>query len=260
MADLKILVLVKQTFTTEARIQLDAQGKIVDKGIKYVISPYDEYAVEKAIQMQEAGGGIVRILTVGSDKTLETMRIALAMGAAEAVRVWDPCLETADSQITAQVIAAAMKKVPFDLVLAGKAAVDDQSYEVPARVAGLLGLPLVNAITSLSVSGTTAKVERETDAGKETIEVPLPAVLTAEKGLAEPRYPTLPNIMKAKKKPVQVYGLGDIGLSAAALKPAVQVLGLSTPAPRKGAAIIGGSPQEAVKELVRRLKEEAKVL
>jgi len=259
MADLRILVLVKQTFNTEARIQLTGDGGIDDKGIKLICNPYDEFAIEEAVQMKERGDAShVRMLTVGPDKAVEALRQGLAMGADEAVRVWDDALAGADGGSIANVLAAAIKKYEWDLLLCGKIAVDDQAFEVPGRLSVLLDTPVINAAAKIELADGGVKVTRDTDAGTETLLTKLPAMVTAEKGLNEPRYPPLPKIMKAKRKPIEDLSLADLGGDL--VKQMISVTGNELPPERSGATMIKGSAAEQAAELVRLLKEEAKVL
>jgi electron transfer flavoprotein beta subunit len=259
MADLKVLVLVKQTFNTEARIQLTGDGNIDDKGIKLICNPYDEFAIEEAVRMKEQGHAAhVRLLTIGPDKAAEALRQGLAMGADDAVRIWDDSLASADNKTVAAVLAAAVKKYEWDLLLCGKVAVDDQSAEVPGRLSILLDTPVINAAAKIEFVDGSVKVTRDTDAGTETLLTRLPAFITAEKGLNEPRYPPLPKIMKAKKKTIEQPSLADLG--ADPVKQTITVLKNELPPERKGATMIKGNPAEQAAELVRLLREEAKVL
>jgi len=259
MADLKVLVLVKQTFNTEARIQLTGDGGIDDKGIKLICNPYDEFAIEEAVQMKERGDAShVRLVTVGPDKAVEALRQGLAMGADEAVRVWDDALAGADGGSIANVLAAAIKKYEWDLLLCGKIAVDDQAFEVPGRLSVLLDTPAINAAAKIELVDGGVKVTRDTDAGTETLLTKLPALITTEKGLNEPRYPPLPKIMKAKRKPIDDLTLADLGGDL--VKRLLSVTGNELPPERSGATMIKGSAAEQAAELVRLLREEAKVL
>ncbi len=258
MADLKILVLVKQTFNTEARIKLADDGGIDDKGIKLICNPYDEFAIEEAVQMKERGDAShVRLLTLGPDSSVDALRQGLAMGADEAARVWDDGLLTADNAAIASVLAAAIKKFEWDLLLCGKIAVDDQAFEVPGRISVLLNTPLINAAAKIELADGGVRVARDTDAGTETLLSKLPAFISAEKGLNEPRYPPLPKIMKAKRKPIEDIALADLG---AEVGSTVEILGHELPPEKTGAKMVKGSPAEQAAELVRLLKEEAKVL
>ncbi len=258
MGDLKALVLVKQTFNTEARIKLTDDGGIDDKGIKLICNPYDEFAIEEAVQMKERGEvSHVRLLTLGDEKSVEALRQGLAMGADEAVRVWDDSLVGADNATVAAALAAAIKKYEWDLLLCGKIAVDDQSFEVPGRLSVLLDAPLVNAAAKIELVDGGVKVTRDTDAGTETLLSKLPAFISTEKGLNEPRYPPLPKIMKAKRKPIEDVSPADLGVE---VKQSVTITGRELPPERTGATMIKGNAAEQAAELVRLLKEEAKVL
>ncbi len=258
MADLKVLVLVKQTFNTEARIQLAGDGGIDDKGVKVIVNPYDEFAIEEAVQMKEKSiASHVRLLSVGPKAIEDTMRQGIAMGADDATRVWDDSLATADNGAIAEVLAAAIRKYEWNLILAGKVAVDDQSFEVPGRLSVLLDVPIINSAVKIVQSDGAVTVTRETDAGTETVEAKLPAIVTAEKGLNEPRYPPLPKIMKAKKKAVDELTLAALGVQ---VRKTVTIAGHDLPPARSEAKMVKGKPSEAVPELVRLLKEEAKVL
>ena len=158
----------------------------------------------------------------------------------------------------ANVLAAAIRKYEWNLILAGKVAVDDQAFEVPGRLSVLLDVPVINAAVKIDVSDGAVTVTRETDAGTETLEAKLPVLLTTEKGLNEPRYPPLPKIMKAKKMPIDELKPADLGGDL--LRQTVRITGHELPPPRSGAKMIKGKPAEAAAELVRLLREEAKVL
>jgi electron transfer flavoprotein beta subunit len=257
---MKIVVTIKQTFSTEARIAIE-NGAVSDKGIKSVVNPYDEFAVEEAIKAREAGNATeVVVLTLGPDKAGEALRQCLAMGADSAYRVWDDSLAVDcawDAQ--AAVLAAALEKLkPWDLLMAGKIAVDDQAGIVVSRAAEILGIPQIATISKLDFEEGKVVARREMDGYQEIVEAPLPALVTADKSLNTPRYPTLPNIMKAKKKPLEVWSLSDVGASAAT--PGVQRTNLSLPPAKKGAQIIAGEPAEAAQKLAELLHSEAKAI
>ncbi len=257
---MRIVVTVKQTFTTEAKIVID-NGAVSDKGVKYIVNPYDEFAVEEAIKAREAGvAHEVAVLTVGPPRANEALRQCLAMGADSAFRLWDEAL-AADCawEPQAAALAAALEKMkPWDLVLAGKVAVDDGAGIVVARAAERLGLPQINVISKLEFEDGRIVARREMDGYQEIVEAPLPALATADKSLNTPRYPTLPNIMKAKKKPLTEWSLADVGLTAGA--PGWQRVGLELPPSKKGAKMIAGDPAQAAEELARLLHLEAKVI
>ena len=198
--NLKVLVCVKQTFDTEAKIELK-DGKISDAGINLIINPYDEVAVEGGIQLKEKGVVTeVVVLTAGSDKGMDAIRTALAMGADRGILVKQDT--AADEYARAVALAAAIKAENPDIILAGHVAADDGSSQVPTRIAEILGLPHVNVITAIEVAGGKATCTSEADGGTAVTEVTLPAVISSQVSWNEPRYPSMKGIMAAKKKPV----------------------------------------------------------
>ncbi|MDR0357004.1 MAG: electron transfer flavoprotein subunit beta/FixA family protein [Clostridiales Family XIII bacterium] len=256
---MNIIVSVKQTFDTEAKIALNAEGKISDDGVTLVINPYDEFAVEEALKLKEKFGGEVTVVCAGGEKAQEAIRTALAMGCDKAVRVDISGLEDADEWVVAEVLAKAVSELPYDIVLSGRIAVDDGSSQVAVRLAEALGIPSVSSILKLEIEGDTATATREIDGGAEVIEVKLPALFTAQKGLNEPRYPSMMGIMKAKKKEIATKGLADIGFGEV---PAAKMSApkYSLPTSRAGGKMIPGDATEATKELARLLREEAKAI
>jgi electron transfer flavoprotein beta subunit len=249
----KLAVCVKRVPDSEARIRIGADGKGIDEsGVKFVLNPYDEYAVEEALKLKEvAGSGEVVVLSVGSDAAQETIRTALAMGADRGVLLKTGSLPL-DPLPVAQALAAELKDGGYDLVLFGKVAIDDSSHAIGVMVAELLGLPCVSAAARLVVADGKGTGEREIEGGVEVVEFALPAVVTADKGLNEPRYPALRGIMMAKKKPLEVK---EAGLGAGGL----EVVSLAYPPERKAGRIVGEGP-DAVPALIEALKNEAKVL
>jgi len=249
----KIAVCLKRVPDTETRIKVSADGKSLDEaGVKFILNPYDEFAVEEALQRKEkAGAGEVAVYSVGPATTQETIRTALAMGADRGVLLQTDRVP-ADGFEVAKALAAELKAASFDLILFGKMAIDDYNQQVGPMVAQLLDLPCVTSVAHLTIEGQTGTAEREIEGGVEVVTFPLPAVLTAEKGLNEPRYPALKGIMAAKKKPLEVkpvsFGPGGI-----------DVLAMTPPAERASGRIVGEGAA-AVPELVRLLREEAKVL
>lgn len=257
---MNIVVYMKQTFDTEAKIVLDSSGKIDSTGVNLVINPYDEYAIEEALQLKEKFGGEVTLVSVGNERAQEALRTALAMGCDQAILVNDPALDNPDEWVKAEVLAKAVSTIPYDIILGGRIAVDDGSSQVAVRLADALNIPSVSSILKLDVEDNKATVVREIDGGTEVIEVSLPAVLTAQKGLNVPRYPSMMGIMKAKKKEIKVMTLADLGTSSAELTGKMKTLEYSLPSPRKGGIKITGEPADAAKELARVLREEAKVI
>ncbi len=261
---MNIVVLMKRVPDTETRIQV-RNGQVVTEGISWVISPYDEYAVEEALQLIEKHGGRVTLVTLGPDDAKETIRKGLALGADEAIHLNDPAFLNGDASTTAKVLAAACKKLQYDLILAGKQAVDEDNAQVPVRVAELLGLPDVNSVIQLELGADlkSARCTREVDGERDVVATSLPAVITAQQGLNEPRYPSLKGIMGAKKKPITDWKAVDLGIDPAtvgAKGAKVEIIHVEPPAARPPGKIIPGDPAVASKELVRLLREEAKVI
>ncbi len=263
---MNVIVCVKQTPDTEAVIKIDDSGKkIVEQGIKFILNPYDEFAVEEALKVKEKLGGTVTVYCLGPQRSVEAIRTALAMGADKSVHLDDPAFLDGDGYATAKALAEAIKKEPFDIIFCGREAVDEGKAEVGEMLAEFLGIPHVTFITSFELSddGKKAVVKREVEGGEETFEVELPAVFTAQKGLNEPRYPSLPGIMKAKKKELKPVKAADLGLSPDEIGEAgarVSIVSLDYPPERPPGKILEGEPEEVVKELVKLLKEEAKVI
>jgi len=250
---LNILVCLKQTFDTEAKIELK-DGKINAQGIKNIINPYDEFAVEEALKLKEANGGEVTTISVGSDQTQEALRQALAMGADKAILVEFP---NSDEHATAKALAKAVQGMEFDLILGGHVAIDDNSGQIAIRLAEELDLPQVNVVTKLEINDGKAVCTREIEGGVQIVETPLPTVITCQKGLNEPRYPSLKGIMQAKKKELKRIGLEELGLT---VDNKVEILEVFLPPQKEAGKVIEGEAEEAAGELVRLLKEEAKVI
>ena len=260
---MNILVFVKRVPDTESRIRIQHETRtIAEDGLNFVISPYDEYAVEEALRLKEAKGATVRAVSLGRDEAATILRKCLAMGADEAILIKDEAPEAYDGLRTARIIARAVERKlgPADLLLFGKQSVGADNGQVPAMVAELLGLPQATVVTKLEIEGASATALREIEGGLERVALTLPAVVSAQKGLNEPRYETLKGIMAAKKKPVPVITLEELGFVAADLAPAVETVGLDIPAARQAGKILKGEPAETARELVRLLHDEAKVI
>jgi len=249
----KIAVCVKRVPDSEARIKIGADGKSIDEtGVKFVLNTYDEYAVEEALKLKEAAGsGEVVVLSVGGDVSQETIRTALAMGADRGVLLKTDSVPQ-DPFPVAKVLAAELKDGGYDLIVFGKVAIDGYSHGLGVMVAELLDLPCVSAIAVLEIAEGKGRAEREIEGGVEVVEFALPAVVTAEKGLNEPRYPALRGIMMAKKKPLETK---DVTLDAGG----IEVVGLAYPPDRQAGRIVGEGA-DAVPALVDALRNEAKVL
>lgn len=239
---MNIYVLLKQTFDTEEKIVLKS-GQIDDQGVKFVINPYDEYAVEEALLQRDTHGGNVYVISVGPARAQEALRTALAMGADEAILINDSQIPQ-DEYSTAKVLAAYLKTQNVDLLLGGSFSVDSGGGQVAIRIASLLDIPHTSSITKLSISNGTATVLRDAEGDTETVEVKLPALFTAQQGLNEPRYPSLPGIMKAKKKPFTELTLSDLGLNAADISAKTSTISLELPPQRQAGQILQGDIRE----------------
>lgn len=259
-----IIVCVKQVPDTAAEIYPTADGAgIVTADLPWAISPYDEYALEEALRIREREGGTVTAICMGPDRAEAVLRTAAAMGADTIVHLNDPAFEGSDPHASATVLAAAIRPLPHDLIWCGKMAVDDAAGCVGAALGELLGLPHIAAVVKVELAGGKVTAHRETEAGTAVVSCPLPAVLTAEKGLNEPRYPKAMDIMKAKRKEVQKQSLAGLGLEAAAVGPEASpthVVKFVLPATRGGGTVIEGTFAEAVVRLVQALRDEAKAL
>jgi len=249
---MNIVVCVKRVPDTETKIKVGGDGKNIDPtGVEFIINPFDEYAVEEAIRIKEKEGGDITILSLGSADAQTIMRKAYAMGAEKGVHLKDES-GNSDSLAIAKAIAEQLKEMSYDLVLFGKQAIDYDNGAVGVQVGKLLNIPVVTRIIKLELAGGKATVERESDLGKEVVEVTLPALLTAEKGLNEPRYPKLMDIMKAKKKPLDQKD-AKIG------PPKIEIVKMDYPPSRPPGKIVGQGV-EAVPDLVKLLANEAKAI
>jgi len=258
-----IFVFVKRVPDTESRIKIQAGGRAVaTEGLNFVLSPYDEYALEEALRLKAARGGKVTVFTVGPDETLPILRKCLAMGADEAVMIKDGAGETYDGLRTARIIAAAVqKKHPvFDLLLFGKQAVGTDNSQVPSMVAELLGLPQVNVVVKLELDSASGTAYREIEGGQEKVSFPLPAVISAQKGLNDPRYETLKGIMAAKKKEIPVLTPEALGLKPEDLSPGVEIAAIDLPPVKQAGKAILAEPQDAARQLVEFLRRDVKVI
>ena len=260
-----LIVCLKQVPDTESQIKVGDDHKSINESeIKWVMNPYDEFGVEEALKIKEAHGGTVTLVSVGPARATEALRTALAMGADAAVLVDDEAAGGGDSFATAKVLAAAIKGMAYDIIFCGQRAVDDDRGQVGAALAEFLDLPQVSVINKVEIEEGAVVCERPVEGGVLVIKSPLPVVLTAQKGLNEPRYASLPGIMKAKKKPLEVKKLADLGLDPAeAGGPGskVEVLKMiPTPQRQAGQVIEGETPQEKAEKLAELLHSQAKVV
>jgi electron transfer flavoprotein beta subunit len=260
---MKILVAVKQVPDTATQVKISGgDPKAIDTaGITWIVSPYDEFAIEEALRIKEKRGqGEVVAVSLGPDRVKEALRSALAMGCDRAIHINDPALANADTLLTAQALAAVIKQEQPVLVICGRQAIDDDMGAVAAQVAELLGWPAASWIMEEAIDGDgkTIRLGRQVEGGLEIFEIPLPAVVSAQKGLNEPRYPTLKGIMGAKKKEIKDVKAAELGITAGT--PQLAVKNLEALPPRPPGRVISGEVKDAVKELVRALREEAKAI
>lgn len=255
---MNILVLMKQTFDTEETITIN-DGVIREDEVKFIINPYDEYALEEAVSLKETHGGEVTVLSIGPVRTQEALRTAFAMGADHAIHIDDE-RAFGDELTISQVLAKVIQDREYDLILAGYMAVDDGSAQVGPRVAEALGIPHVSTIVKLSVEENRAMVERDVEGSIEIVEVELPALFTAQQGLNEPRYPSLPAIMKAKRKKIEQLRLEDIGLTEEAIRSKTELVDQFLPPKKEAGRLLTGTIEEQAQELAQLLKNEAKVI
>jgi len=256
------VVCISQVPDTEARIKIGADSRRLDEtSLKFIVSPYDEYALEAAIRLKEAKGGEVTVIGFGPDRVQQALRECLARGATKAIHVKGEAGD-ADSLGIAKVLAAAIRAIPHDLVFLGKQGVGTDNSLVGPMLAELLGIPHVNVVTHLEVGDDKLTAHREIEGAEEIIEASLPALLTAQKGLNEPRYASLKGIMGAKKIAIETKSVADLGLADAEIfGKRVRVLSLELPPEKAGGKKIdGGDPQAAAKEILRYIREEAKAL
>ena len=248
---MKIVVCVNHVPDTETRVKVGSDGKTIDKaGVNFMLNPFDEFAVEAGLKLREQFGGETVALSLGGEANKETLRKALAMGVDKAVLLKDEAVR--DSFSIARAIAEEVKEMNPECVLFGRQSIDYSSEQLPGLVAGLLGWPSVTVAVKLEAAGGKVTVEREIEGGREVVETSFPCVISAQKGLNEPRYPSLKGIMAAKSKPIEER-------PAKPFPAGTEVIAMAKP-PAKAAGKIVGEDASAVPELVRLLQQEAKVI
>ncbi|GIN22137.1 MAG TPA: electron transfer flavoprotein beta subunit/FixA family protein [Bacillus bacterium] len=246
---MNIFVLMKRTFDTEEKISI-SNGRIEEDGAEFIINPYDEYAIEEAIRVRDEHGGEVTVVTVGEEDAEKQIRTALAMGADKAALIdVDDDLDDYDEFSAAAILAEYLKDKDPDLILAGNVAIDGGSGQVGPRVADILDIPYVTTITKLEIDGETVKIIRDVEGDSEIIETSLPLLVTAQQGLNDPRYPSLPGIMKAKKKPLEELELDDLDLDEDDVEPKTKTVEIFLPPEKEAGRILEGELEAQVKEL-----------
>ncbi len=264
---MKILVLIKQVpdSTTNVKIRPDATD--IDRtGVKMVVNPFDEFAIELAVQLREKRSDVQQItaLTVGPASAAEALRTALAIGADDGIHMQDEAFEKLDELQTAAAIAAVVKSDGYDLVLRGKQEIDLDSGALGPALAEALNLPHIGAVTALEIAadGRGFSASRRIEGAEEQVESALPALLTIEKGLVEARYPSLPNLMKAKKKPVKTVTVADVPgfVDGVARVGGTRISKFEPPPQRPPGKVLKGEAEQTARELVKLLREEARAI
>ncbi len=259
---MNIIVCVKQVPDTATQIKIGPDGKSIDSaGVKYVLNFYDEMAVEEAIRTKEKNPETsITIISAGPDRVQESIRVALAMGADRGIHIKDPALEDADLFGYAKALAKAISQLPHDLVLCGARSVDEDLSAMGPLLAELLEIPVLPFATGIDLQPGKAGAQLDGDGAKQKVEAAFPLVITAQRGLNDPRYPSLPSIIQAKKKEIKPIALSDLGLAPGELSPKSIVTKMELPPAKPQGKMIKGEPEEAVSELVRLLKDEARVI
>ncbi|MBB6452038.1 electron transfer flavoprotein beta subunit [Salirhabdus euzebyi] len=257
---MNIYVLMKRTFDTEEKIVI-SNGRIEEEGAEFIINPYDEYAIEEAIQLRDEHGGEVTVVTIGSEDAEKQLRTALAMGADKAVLInTEDDVEESDQFTTVKILEAFFDDKEYDLILAGNVAIDQASGQIGPRLAEKLNIPYVTTITNLKIDGDTAHIERDVEGDVEKLDASLPLLVTCQQGLNEPRYPSLPGIMKAKKKPLEELELDDLDLDEDDVEPKTKTIEVFLPPAKEAGKVLEGEIDDQVKELVSLLRNESKVI
>lgn len=248
---MKIAVCVSQVPDTTTKVKIGSDGKSIDPaGVTYIINPYDEFAVEAALQLKEKHGGETIVLSVGKDSNKEAIKKAYAMGIEKGILIKTE--NDLDSYAVARNLADVLKEINPDMVLFGKQSIDYDDSMVGSLTAEMLGIPSVSVVVSINVDGSKVTCEREIEGGKEVVESSLPAAITAQRGLNNPRYPNLKGIMAAKSKPIEEK-------PATYTENKTEIISMQLPKPKSKGKIVG-TDVSAVPELVRLLREEAKVI
>ena len=256
---MKVMVCLKQVPHQDARLDVNADGTwIQEENIKFEINSYDTYAVEEALRLKDAGDTEVVVVSIGPDRVTQALRTALGMGADRAIHVNDPAAQGADALGTAKILAAIAKEEGVEVIFAGLMADDDNASAIPPMVAELLGFPSATGVLATNVTDTSITVERELEGGAlEVVELPKPCLLAIQSGANQVRYASLKGIMQAKKKPVDVKTLADLGLAdtASAAQNKTTVNKVYVPIKGDTAEILSGSTDEVVGQLVTKIKE-----
>ncbi len=248
---MKFVICINHVPDTETKVNVGSDSKTIDRnGVNFMLNPYDEFAIEAALRFKEKLGGETIVMSLGNDVHKETIRKGLAMGVDKAILLKDDSVR--DSYAVAKALSEELKKLSPDCIFFGKQSIDYYDEQVPGLVAEMLGMPSVSVVVKIDIQDGKVHCEREIEGGHEIVETKLPAVISAQKGLNEPRYPSLKGIMAAKTKPIEER-------PAVAFPPMVEVIRMRKPAAKQPGRIVG-TDISAVPELVRLLHEEAKVI
>ena len=262
---MKIFVCVKQVLDTAAKIQIE-NGQVVSPRSSRIINPYDEFAIEEAVRIKEKKPDTeITLLSLGPEGFKESIKRALAMGADKAVHLLDPKFEGLDSYAVARILMRYIEKIPYDLILCGKQSVDVDMAQTGPTLATFLGIPFVTVVTGMEFSDDfhNGKITRQVEGGSEIRELTLPLLVTCQKGLNEPRLPSLKGIMAAKKKEVLTLSANDLGIEEGTLNIEDNKIvqeNLCLPPERKKGIILEGSEEEISGNLVRMLRKEEKII
>jgi electron transfer flavoprotein beta subunit len=255
---LNIVVCVKQVPDTTAEKRLGSDNRLDRASVENILNPFDEYAVEEAIQIKERQGADVTVLCLGPQSAETALRKALSMGADSAVLVSDPTLAGSDTLGTAYTLAMALKKLPFDLILTGMQSTEARTGQVPAAIGEFLNLPVLALASKLELNGGMARIHRQTEGATVVLEGKLPALVSVSKGINEPRYPGVKGIMMAKRKEIKLFSAADLGLDMTLVGGSgahTRVLATARPAPRAKGVIIRDDPDTAARKLADYLAE-----
>ncbi len=248
---MNILVCISRVPDTTTRILVGKDGISMDsQGVKFIVNPYDEYAIEEGLRLREKNGGTVTAICVGPDTAKEQLRTALAMGVDRAVLVKTD--KYFDSYFVAKNIAEVAKELNPDIIFLGRQSIDFDSFQLPSYLAELLDLPSISVVSKLTIEANKVTAERDIEGGKEIVETSIPCIISAQKGLNEPRYPKLPDIMKAKSKPIDEKTPIETDTK-------VSVIGMEIPSRKRIGKILSDSDSD-IEEIIKSLHEEAKII
>jgi electron transfer flavoprotein beta subunit len=262
---MNIVVCVKQVPDTETKIRVK-DGRVDHSETKYVVNPYDEYAIEEGLRIKERmGEGTITLVSMGPERAKDALKSGLAVGAEEAIHLVDEAFEGSDPYATALILSRALQKLDYDIIFCGKQGVDEDHAQVGIILAELLDIPHVSVVTKLEISddGKSILAHREVEGGHEVVEAPLPAVITAQKGLNEPRYASIKGIMAVKKKVIPEWNAEEIDVKASSVgldAAKVSFVEVSLPPERESGKVFAEDPVQDAIKVAHLLRDEAKIL